>query len=458
MLPLHSTVPLIHSLTHSFIYRLPPFLPPCRINRDIESAITSVVTDALVADGKSRHYTNRFQQLTMSRARQPLEKKVQALLGEKLVKLKAELDDLRAAKLTNAEGYAPFKFELEGIVDTEDDSRKLSVVQSVDLSSELKQSVEAILKRRNIDTDELFLSEFQAAAVSALKQAFKSANQLRQRRADGDLSVRDLSVMELLSMDTLRGISRADLGNLRKMSKHILLDGKLSHKQHATKDDVAELGKVLNIGEGAVISEHSLRGMSRAELLKLTKMTKEILVEGKNEKAVVGEASLLEAAEVSSPRRTGTPKARGGQVYNLLSDDSGDSRNSTPDRTPRRPQRVHPPGSSSRSRLITIVDKELSPLPTNNDDKASTGGTAAAPTPVSDLNQSIDLELWSLENSLLAERSRRDSVDAQKVRTVGRIRQLRVGGSMLNYVLRCDAIDRSITCYRSMFRVSLNWS
>lgn len=420
MLPLHSTVPLIHSLTHS---SPPPFLPPCRINRDIESAITSVVTDALVADGKSRHYTNRFQQLTMSRARQPLEKKVHALLGEKLVKLKAELDDLRAAKLTNAEGYAPSKFELEGIADTEDDSRKLSVVQSVDLSSELRQSVEAILKRRNIDTDELFLSEFQAAAVSALKQAFKSANQLRQRRADGDLSVRDLSVMDLLSMDTLRGISRENLGNLRKMSKHILLDGKLSHKQQQQqhehpKDDVAELGKVLNIGEGAVISEHSLRGMSRAELLKLTKMTKEILVEGKNDKAVVGEASLLEAAEVSSsPRRTGTPKARGGQVYNLLSDDSGDSRNSTPDRAPRRPQRVHPPGSSSRSRLITIVDEELSPLPTNNDDKASTGGTAAAPTPVSDLNQSIDLELWSLENSLLAERSRRDSVDAQKVRT-----------------------------------------
>jgi len=30
------------------------------------------------------------------------------------------------------------------------------------------------------------------------------------------------------------------------------------------------------------------------------------------------------------------------------------------------------------------------------------------------LNQSIDLDLWSLENSLIAERSRKNSLDAQK--------------------------------------------
>jgi len=320
----------------------------------------------------------------MSKAKLPLETKVQALLGEKLVQLKAELDDLRVAKLTNAEGHA-FKFELEGIVDAKNnDSLKLSVIQSVDLSSELKQSIEAILKRRNIDTDELFLSEFQAAAVIALKQAFRNIHKLRQQSD----AVRDLPVLppsELMSMETLRGISRADLGNLRRMFKHILLDSKLSHKQHheypastkdAAKDDgasVVELGKVLNIGH-AVITEQSLRGMSKTELLKLTKMSKEILVEGKNE------------------------KSRDQQIY--LSDDSSDSRNSTPDKAPRRPQRVNPgPGrSSSRSRLNTIVDEEMS-SPAHNDDKASTVNGAAV---VSDLNQSVAQKVIAMTTMLIS--------------------------------------------------------
>jgi hypothetical protein len=186
------------------------------------------------------------------------------------------------------------------------------------------------------------------------------------------------------------------------------------HKHHehpstpkeSSKDDASELGKVLNLGE-AVISERSLRGMSNAELLKLTKMAKEILVEGKkNDKTAAGEGSLV-GADVTS-RRAGTPKSRGGYT---LSDDSSDSRTSTPDWPPRRPQRIHPPPgrSSSRSRLITIVDEELSPVRTHNDDKPV--------STVSDLNQSIDLDLWSLENSLIAERNRKNSVDAQKVRT-----------------------------------------
>jgi hypothetical protein len=311
------------------------------------------VTDALVADGKSRHYTNRFQQLTISRAKKPLEKKVRALLGEKLVKLKAELDDLRDAKLTNADGHAPFKFELEGIVGTEDDSFKLRVVQSIDLSSELKQSVEAILKRRNIDTDELFLSEFQAAAVSALKQAFQNANKLRQIRG-----LPELPPMELLSMDTLRGISRDDLDSLRRMAKHVL------HKHHehptsakeSSKDDASELGKVLNLGE-AIISERSLRGMSNAELLKLTKMAKEILVEGKNNnKTAAGEGSLV--------------------------------------------------GSDGTSR--TMVDEELSPLLTAAAAAAASIAAAAA-GPANDL-------VLSIEHSLITEKSRRGSADAQKVR------------------------------------------
>jgi hypothetical protein len=394
------------------------------------------VTDALVADGKSRHYTNRFQQLTMSRAKKPLEKKVRALLGEKLVKLKAELDDLRDAKLTNADGHAPFNFELEGIVGTEDDSFKLRVVQSIDLSSELKQSVEAILKRRNIDTDELFLSEFQAAAVSALKQPFKNANKLRQIRG-----LPELPPMELLSMDTLRGISRDDLDSLRRMAKQIL------HKHHehpsttkeSSKDDASELGKVLNLGE-AIISERSLRGMSNAELLKLTKMAKEILVEGKKNNKTEG--SLVGADGPS--RRTGTPKSRVGYT---LSDDSSDSRTSTPDWSPRRPQRIHPPPgrSSSRSRLITIVDEEQSPLVAHNDGKAS-----SASGPVSDLNQSIDLDLWSLENSLIAERSRKNSLDAQKVTYVLTL-------AMLYYVLT-SLLSILLSIYLSLFRVSLNWS
>jgi hypothetical protein len=308
------------------------------------------VTDALVADGKSRHYTNRFQQLTMSRAKKPLEKKVRTLLGEKLVKLKAELDDLRDAKLTNADGHAPFNFELEGIVGTDDDSRKLRVVQSIDLSSELKQSVEAILKRRNIDTDELFLSEFQAAAVSALKQPFKNANKLRQIRG-----LPELPPMELLSMDTLRGISRDDLDSLRRMAKQIL------HKHHehpsttkeSSKDDASELGKVLNLGE-AIISERSLRGMSNAELLKLTKMAKEILVEvKKNDKTAAGEGLLV--------------------------------------------------GADGTSR--TMVDEQLSPLLT----AAAASIAAAAAGPANDL-------VLSIEHSLITEKSRRGSADAQKVR------------------------------------------
>jgi len=310
------------------------------------------VTDALVADGKSRHYTNRFQQLTMSRAKKPLEKKVRALLGEKLVKLKAELDDLRDAKLTNADGHAPFNFELEGIVGTEDDSFKLRVVQSIDLSSELKQSVEAILKRRNIDTDELFLSEFQAAAVSALKQPFKNANKLRQIRG-----LPELPPMELLSMDTLRSISRDDLDSLRRMAKQIL-----KHHEHpssakeSSKDDASELGKILNLGE-AIISERSLRGMSNAELLKLTKMAKEILVEGKNNnKTAAGEGSLV--------------------------------------------------GSDGNSR--TMVDEELSPLLTAAAAAAASIAAAAA-GPANDL-------VLSIEHSLITEKSRRGSADAQKVR------------------------------------------
>jgi hypothetical protein len=283
----------------------------------------------------------------MSRAKKPLEKKVRALLGEKLVKLKAEVDDLRAVKLTNADGHAPFKFELEGIVGTEDDSFKLRVVQSIDLSSDLKQSVEAILKRRNIDTDELFLSEFQAAAVSALKQAFQNANKLRQIRG-----LPELAPKELLSMDTLRGISRDDLGSLRRMAKQIL------HKHHehpsipkeSSKDDASELGKVLNLGE-AVISERSLRGMSNAELLKLTKMAKEILVEGKkNDKTSAGEGSSVGANETSR----------------------------------------------------TIADEQLSPLLT------AAAASIAAAGPVNDL-------VLSIENSLITEKSRRGSADAQKV-------------------------------------------
>lgn len=256
-------------------------------------------------------------------------------------------------------------------------------------------------------------------------------------------------------MDTLRGIPRADLANLRRMSKHILLDGKLSHKQQqqqheypsatkdASKDDATvELGKVLSIGEAAaVVSEHSLRGLSKAELLRLTKMAKEVLLEGKSgdKEASWVQGVGAEAEGTSTPRssRTGTPKTRGGQlVYtptHLLSeeDDStgGDSRNSTPDRASRRPQRVHPPSgsSSSRSRLVTIVDEELSlsSRPTDNDDKAHLDATAG-PAVLYDLNmnssnnnsnQPVDQEelQWSLENSLRAERSRRESLEAQKV-------------------------------------------
>jgi hypothetical protein len=55
----------------------------------------------MIRDAKSQHFTKRMQQRTLAKTKQPLAKKIEAKMEDRLSELKKELEQLRAVKVKN---------------------------------------------------------------------------------------------------------------------------------------------------------------------------------------------------------------------------------------------------------------------------------------------------------------------------------------------------------------------
>jgi hypothetical protein len=72
-----------------------------RLSSAIKSAVSSAVNKEMIRDAKSQHFTKRMQQRTLAKTKQPLAKKIEAKMEDRLSELKKELEQLRAVKVKN---------------------------------------------------------------------------------------------------------------------------------------------------------------------------------------------------------------------------------------------------------------------------------------------------------------------------------------------------------------------
>lgn len=63
--------------------------------KNIKGAVREAVKEEIIKDGKSMHYTNRVQNLILSRHEQPLTERIEKRVEEKIQKLVEELTNLK---------------------------------------------------------------------------------------------------------------------------------------------------------------------------------------------------------------------------------------------------------------------------------------------------------------------------------------------------------------------------
>lgn len=67
----------------------------------MRSTVSAVVHDELLRDAQAQHYTQRLQKASLAKSTQPLSKKIEEKVEEKLAGLQREIEALRAVKLAS---------------------------------------------------------------------------------------------------------------------------------------------------------------------------------------------------------------------------------------------------------------------------------------------------------------------------------------------------------------------